>query len=254
MLKTIVLLCDAKINTEYELIKEKKIIKDNALYITDSEEMLSQLENCPVLFVNNEDKFINNVKFVTDSLSDCDDVYFNMVYSRQKGLPLEILRTERTIVREICVADLPELYRMYEDELIQKYLEPLYEYEEEKLFTEKYIENMYGLFGYGLWIVIDKTTGELIGRVGIENRNIDGNDKNELGYSIRKEYRNKGYAYETGSAVLDYARDVLEMKEMFCVVKEHNRISKALATKFGFEIYGEAQSKAEKFIIYRKKL
>ena len=130
MLKTIVLLCEAEINTKYELKKDDFSIRENTLYITDSEDKLKEIKNYPVLFVNSEDRFISNVKYVTDSLADCDDDYFNMVYSRQKGLPLEVLRTERTIIREICIDDLPELYRMYDDELIRKYLEPLYEYEE----------------------------------------------------------------------------------------------------------------------------
>lgn len=50
-----------------------------------------------------------------------------------------------------------------------------------KLFLQKnYIENMYGFYGYGLWLVFEKETDELIGRAGIEIRNIDGADKNEL--------------------------------------------------------------------------
>lgn len=257
MLKTIVLLSNMKINTQYELIKENFRnfkIRENALYITDSEELLGELKECPVLFVNNEDRFIDNVKFVTDSLSDCDDDYFNMVYSRQKGLPIEILQTDRTIIREICVDDLEELYNMYNDELIRKFLEPLYEYEEEKLFTEKYIEHMYGLYGYGLWIVLDKISGELIGRVGIEIRNIDGEEKNELGYSIKREYRNKGYAFETCKAVLEYARDILDMEEMFCVTSENNQISRYLSAKLGFEFYGVSETDNEKFMILQKKL
>lgn len=254
MLKTIVLLCNSPINTNYELIRNDLVIKEDTLYITDSEEMLPKLNGCPVLFINNEERFINNVKYVTDTLKDCDDDYFNMVYSRQKGLPLEILRTERTIIREICVEDLPELYEIYDDELIKQYLEPLYEYEEERFFTEKYIENMYGLYGYGLWVVLDKQTGTLIGRVGIEIRQIDGEDKNEIGYSIRREYRNKGYALETGNAVLDYARDILDIEEIFCVVKADNEISIAVACKLGFEIYAESEMNNAHFIVFQKKI
>ena len=255
MLKTIVLLCDAKINTKYEVIRVKKRncgVMENSLYITDSELDAKALKGLPVLFVNNEDRFISNVKYITDSLSDCDDNYFNMVYSRQKGLPVEILRTERTIIREICLEDLEDLYRMYDDELIRKYLEPLYEYDEEKLFTEKYIENMYGLYGYGLWVVLDKGTGELIGRVGIEIRTIDGEDKNELGYLIKREYRRKGYAIETCGAVLRYAQEVLGMEEIFCVTDENNMISRHVAEKLGFINYGESQIGNDKFIILKK--
>ncbi|MFR2511412.1 MAG: hypothetical protein ACLS9K_04365 [Lachnospira eligens] len=45
---------------------------------------------------------------------------------------------------------------------------------------------MYGFFGYGLWLVFDKKTGELVARAGIENRSIDGQNCQELGYLVKK--------------------------------------------------------------------
>lgn len=45
---------------------------------------------------------------------------------------------------------------------------------------------MYGFFGYGLWLVFDKKTGELVARAGVENRSIDGQNCQELGYLVKK--------------------------------------------------------------------
>lgn len=82
--------------------------------------------------------------------------------------------------------DLGEVYELYDDDEIRKYMEPLYEYGEEKKFTESYIKNMYGMYGFGMWLVKDRDTDKLIGRAGLELRLIDGVEEMELGYIIGK--------------------------------------------------------------------
>lgn len=105
---------------------------------------------------------------------------------------------------------------------------------------------MYGFYQYGLWLVYEKSTQKLIGRVGIENREIDGILRQELGYVIGKNYQHKGYAYEAAKAVLKYAKEELFLDEMFICVQKDNIPSIALAKKLGFTRYGEAQE----FVLY----
>ncbi len=257
MLNTILLLGESEINTSYTIADSLSDCNpDNTLVITGNEADIDKYVsmNYAILYVNNEDKFVSGVRYVTDSLADCEDDYFNMVFSRQKKLPLTILKTKRTLVREITVDDLNELYDIYEDESVRKYLEPLYEYEEEKLFTEKYIENMYGLYGYGLWIVEDIHNGRIIGRAGISIRSIDESDCNELGYVIRREYRNKGYAGEVCRAILAYAAETLGMQEMYLVTAEDNLYSKRLAAGLGFEQIAELSDEKSPVIFFYKKI
>ena len=102
---------------------------------------------------------------------------------------------------------------------------------------------MYGMYGYGLWIVEDKQNGRIIGRAGISIRNIDGEDCNELGYVIRREYRNKGYADEVCRAIIEYAADELEILELYIVSELDNLYSEHLALKLGFEKIAEIQDR-----------
>lgn len=207
------------------MLKKINIYSDkDVLYITDDEKEAEKLlkEKEAVLFVceNPENApFIQGCRFVTDTEGMKDHGYLAMVYSRYKNIPLQILETERTYVREITTDDVKALYSLYDDEAL-KYVEPLYEYDEEVIFTKKYIENMYGFYGYGLWLVFEKETDELIGRAGIEIRNIDGADKNELAYIIRKDYRRKGYGYEVCKAILNYAFTKLSMDEVVIVIEK----------------------------------
>ncbi len=96
---------------------------------------------------------------------------------------------------------------------------------------------MYAFFGYGLWLAFEKETGELVGRVGIENRTIDGEMCRELGYLIRKDKQGKGYAWEALEAVLNYAMNDLCFKEIFVCTNKDNVPSIAIAGKLGFEEY-----------------
>ena len=131
------------------------------------------------------------------------------------------------------------------------YIEPLYEYERELEFTKNYIKNMYGFYQYGLWLVFERVSGALVGRIGIENRVIDGRQRQELGYLIGKTWQGHGYAYEASREIIRYASDELELEELFAAVDKSNRASRELALKLGFEYYADAQETLE---LYRKKL
>lgn len=124
--------------------------------------------------------------YVVYDEEDIDDDMLELVCARKYNEPLVIAETGKFIIREMTVGDLPHLYELYQTLSDCPYVEPLYEYEDEKAFTIKYIENMYGFFGYGLWLVFDKKTGELVARAGIENRSIDGQNCQELGYLVKK--------------------------------------------------------------------
>ena len=114
------------------------------------------------------------------------------------------------------------------------YTEDLFENREDELaYTESYIKNQYGFFGYGLWIVEETDTGRVVGRAGISNR--EGYDEAELGYVIEKERQNRGYATEICRAIVEYAGSVLMMQGLNCFVQKENLPSISLCLRLGFE-------------------
>ena len=241
MLNKILFLTKERVNTKYTVCCDMaEANQEDTLIISDNQEAAREYLslNFAVLYVANEDEFASGVPYVCMSLGDCDDEYFEMVFARIKKIPLKILETDRTIVREMSVSDLPLMYDLYDDPEIIRFVEPLYEYEEEKLFTEKYIENMYGFYGYGLWLVFHKESGELLGRMGISIRNIDDNDENELGYIVHRKYRGQGYAKEVCEAIVTYAKDVLDIEKIYIVTNAQNDKSIELAGTLGFDYMG----------------
>ena len=179
-------------------------------------------------------------RYVVEELPMVDDEYFNLVYMRAHHIPVVIAQTERTIIREMTENDLPAMYELYADPAVARWCELLYEYEKELEFTRAYIDNMYVFYGYGLWLVFDKESGELIGRAGISHREIDGIERCELGYIIKGTRQRQGLGFEVSREIIRYAADSLGMDELWLCTEEDNMASEALAQKLGFHRWGSA--------------
>ena len=195
-----------------------------------------------------------SVNYVVSELAMVEDDYFNLIYMRAHNIPLLIACTERTIIREMTVDDLPAMYELYSDEAVAKWVEPLYEYEKELEFTKAYIENVYSFYGYGLWLVFDRKTGELIGRAGISVREIDGEKRCELGYIIRGDRQRQGIGFEVCTAVIEYAADCLMIDELWMCIEKDNIASAGLGKMLGFTLYGSSVCDGKDCCLYRKKL
>ena len=186
----------------------------------------------------NEDHGMQDAVMLIEGLEEADRMFLERVYERKHGIPWTIVTTGRCIVREITLDDLDALFALYAGKGMTDYLDPLYEYEKEKEYQRSYIDYMYRLYGYGMWVVIEKATGKLIGRVGIENREAcDGEP--ELGYMIDVSHQKKGYAMEVCLAVIDYSWDILEFDQLNCLIQKGNTASECLAEKLGFTFQEE---------------
>lgn len=165
-------------------------------------------------------------RYAVESLTELDIEYLERVRRRYNHIPWDIGETDRCLIRELSLSDLPALYELYAKPGMTDYVEPLYDYETELEYQKAYIENMYGFYEYGMWLVFSKETGKLIGRAGLEH--------DELGYMIAPELQNRGYATEVCRFIIDYARENTGFEELYCRIDERNEASVRLAKKLGF--------------------
>lgn len=170
-------------------------------------------------------------RYAVESLAELDIEYLERVRRRYNHIPWDIGETDRCLIRELSLSDLPALYELYDKPGMTDYVEPLYDYETELEYQKAYIENMYGFYEYGMWLVFSKETGKLIGRAGLEH--------DELGYMIAPELWNRGYATEVCSFIIDYARENTDFEEIYCRIDERNVASVRLAKKLGFVRNGQ---------------
>jgi RimJ/RimL family protein N-acetyltransferase len=87
--------------------------------------------------------------------------------------------------------------------------------------------------GYGLFSVILKASGLLIGDCGLERMDVDGVPAVELGYDFRSDYWSQGYATEAASAVRDYAFQHLRLPRLISLIRVGNLPSQRVAEKIG---------------------
>lgn len=184
-------------------------------------------------------------RYAVESLAELDIEYLERVRRRYNHIPWDIGETDRCLIRELSLSDLPALYELYDKPGMTDYVEPLYDYETELEYQKAYIENMYGFYEYGMWLVFSKETGKLIGRAGLEH--------DELGYMIAPELQNRGYATEVCRFIIDYARENTDFEELYCRIDERNTASVRLAKKLGFTNSGHMDDNINASI-YRKNI
>lgn len=144
-----------------------------------------------------------------------------------------IASTKHLIIREFVPEDIDALYSIYEDNC--DYIEPLSKNrEEERQKLKAYIKYVYGFYGFGLWAVVEKESGSLVGRCGLSVEEIDGQGELEIGYMIGRPWQHKGYGLESVRAVLNYAWEETAEVRVAARIDALNKASKALAKKAGF--------------------
>jgi RimJ/RimL family protein N-acetyltransferase len=95
------------------------------------------------------------------------------------------------------------------------------------------------LHGYGLFSVILKSEGILIGDCGLEHMIVDGDQAIELGYDFRSIYWNQGFATEAATAVRDYAFNELYLPCLISLIRVGNAASKRVSEKIGMRYVTE---------------
>ena len=225
---------------ELEEYLSKNGLKSKCLLIASTDATIAlgkELGIATLAYMNPEfpNQTYSGVEMIVEGFEEVDADFLEKVYQRYHHIPWTILETDRCVVKELCLDDLDGLFELYADEGMDEFTEGLYPYEEEKTYQEAYINNMYRFFGYGMWLVFLKDTGELIGRAGLEHREIYGETELELGYLIGKKYQGRGYATEVCEAILAYAKENTDFLHINCVVQKGNEASIHMAQKLGFE-------------------
>jgi [ribosomal protein S5]-alanine N-acetyltransferase len=147
------------------------------------------------------------------------------------------LETERLLLRPMLEVDFESLLLIFTDpNVIAAFDHPPFSREQMQRWLQRNLDHQ-NQFGYGLFSVMLKESGELIGDCGLEQMEDQG--AAELGYDFRSEFWNRGYATEAASAVRDYAFDVLKLPRLISLIRVGNHSSKRVAEKVGMTLAEE---------------
>jgi RimJ/RimL family protein N-acetyltransferase len=93
----------------------------------------------------------------------------------------------------------------------------------------------WSVLGFAMFSVIDKKTGEWLGRIGPwrPGGKEGGWPGNEVGWGVKRAARGRGVAYEAAVASIDYAFDTLGWEDVIHCIDPENAGSIALAERLG---------------------
>ena len=141
-----------------------------------------------------------------------------------------ILETPRLRLRELCPGDLEALCAILQsEEAMYAYEGPLSDGEAQE-WLDRQIRR-YRQWGFGLWAVLLKEDGRLIGQCGLTMQPWKGREVLEIGYLFRPAYWHQGYATEAARACKQYAFEVLGAEEVCSIIRDTNVPSQRVALR-----------------------
>ena len=101
----------------------------------------------------------------------------------------------------------------------------------------------WSLLGYGMFAAEERTTGELVGRVGLMRHPdwpLEG-PKVEVGWTLRRSAWGRGYATEGAKASLAFGFEELGLPTIFSMTRPDNARSQAVMERCGLTVRGELE-------------
>lgn len=140
------------------------------------------------------------------------------------------LETERLILRCPVEADLDGFAEMMADEEAMRFLGGV-KPRPEAWRTMVGVAGAWVIRGYSMFSVIEKSSGQWIGRVGPLYP--EGWPGTEVGWGLKRSAWGQGYATEAARACLDFAFDRLGWDEAIHTIDPKNAPSQAVAKRLG---------------------
>jgi len=149
------------------------------------------------------------------------------------------LETSRLYLRLMQPSDLDALHKIFGNpKVMDVFGEAPFSREQMRRWMDRNLEHQ-NRYGYGLFSVILKSEGILIGDCGLEHMEVDGEQITELGYDFRSDYWNQGFATEAACAVRDYALNELKLPRLISLIRVGNDASRRVSEKIGMRFVAE---------------
>jgi ribosomal-protein-alanine N-acetyltransferase len=167
------------------------------------------------------------------------------------------IETERLILRELLESDAEKMFEMDSNPNVhifvgKKALKHINETHEHI----RLIQQQYKDFGTGRWAVVLKGTGEFIGWSGIKFiTSLINKHQNfyEIGYRFNEKYWGKGFATESGKALIDYAFNTMRIEAVYAYADEDNENSRNVLEKLGLKYINSFEYEGETEVWYELK-
>ena len=149
------------------------------------------------------------------------------------------INTERLYLKCIGYDDVDFIFKQFSTDEVNRYLfdeEPYQSREEAKQLIDFYVEpeprNQHR------WILVRTENNEKIGTCGFHCWNRE-NKSVEIGYDLQPSFWRTGYISEAVKAILQFAKTVMKVEQVYAYVYPENIASVKTVEKMGFSRTGE---------------
>ncbi|MBZ4486204.1 GNAT family N-acetyltransferase [Microbacterium sp. cx-55] len=143
--------------------------------------------------------------------------------------------TARLTLRALDDGDLPALRAILGDGETMAAYEGAFS-EAETLDWLRRQQDRYRADGFGLWAVVERATGDVIGQTGITRQTLEDDEIVEVGYLFRRDRWHRGFAVEAASASVDWAFTTLPVEHVWAKVRDTNLASMNVAIRLGMRV------------------
>jgi RimJ/RimL family protein N-acetyltransferase len=153
--------------------------------------------------------------------------------------------TERLLLRPVQRSDLRTLHRFYGDAEAMRFITGRARTPwETRARLVKDLDH-HARHGFGLCIVVERASGESIGRCGLEPQPRPDGVHGELAWLIGPSRRGRGFATEAGRALIRYGQQELHLPRIFAVSHPSNAASIRIMGKLGMSLVAERTEEVE---------
>ena len=156
-----------------------------------------------------------------------------------------MIDTARLSLRKLSPADAPFIVQLLNDPAFVRFIgdRGVRSAGDAEQYILKGPVSSYEQFGFGLYLVELKEGRAPIGICGLLKRPYL--DAVDLGFAFLPRFRARGYAFESASAVLAYARKVLGFDRVLAITTPDNDASIALLRRLGFRFERMCRASAD---------
>lgn len=162
----------------------------------------------------------------------------------------EAFRTDHLIAERLGARHFGGLCQMNRDPRVMATLGGVRSGEDTQRYLRDNLEH-WERYGFGIWVFRDGRDGSFVGRGGLRNVRVDGEDEVELSYALRAGYWGRGLATEMAGAILEVAFGRLGLEEVVAFTLPTNRASRRVMEKNGFRYERDIVHAGLPHVLYR---
>jgi len=167
------------------------------------------------------------------------------------GTPAPVAFALRRLLAErLTEVHLPIVRRMHQDERMMAMIGGVRDEAETVAYLERNLTH-WAEHGFGIWILRDPITHEVVGRAGLRNLTIEGMPEVEVAYALFPGWWGRGLATDAARACVTIGRDWMGLHSVVGLVRPANLVSQRVLRKAAMTEEREVLHGGEPHLLFR---